>query len=46
VSAPRAPTGGFEISARLSSDRYNEASFAVEAGDGTFKPAGTDDNAP
>jgi glycosidase len=46
VSAPQAPTGRFEISARLSNDRYNEVSFAVKAGDGTFKPAGTDDNAP
>jgi glycosidase len=46
VSAPQTPTGRFEISARLSNNRYNEVSFAVKAGDGRFKPAGTDDNAP
>ena len=46
MSAPQTSTGRFEISARLSNNRYNEVSFAVKAGDGAFKPAGTDDNAP
>jgi len=46
VSAPPDATGRFEIPARISTDRYSEVTFAVKTGDGEFKPAGTDDNAP
>jgi len=46
VSAPAAATGRFEIDAALSTDQFAEVSFAVKVGDGRFRPAGTDDNAP
>jgi len=46
VDVPGPAEGRFEIAADLSKDRFVEVTFAVRAGNGKFKPVGTDDNAP